>query len=67
MRVVVSRILGAIAVLWGGAILVRTYLVGGPVGTGAYRNGQIAALVLAVLLVLVGGYYLIKGNTSAKS
>jgi hypothetical protein len=62
-----KRILGAIGVLWGGAMLVRAYLGGGPVGSGAYRNGQIAALVFAALLLLLGGYYLIRGNTSAKS
>jgi hypothetical protein len=62
-----NRIFGAIGVLWGGAILVRTYFIGGPAGTGAYRNGQIAALVFAALLVLVGGYYLIRGNGRAKS
>lgn len=62
-----NRILGAIGVLWGGGLLVRAYLGGGPVGSGPFRNGQIAALAFAVLLVLVGGYYLIKGNRSAKS
>jgi hypothetical protein len=56
-----NRILGAIGVLWGGTVLIRAYVGGGPVGTGAYRTGQITALVFAVLLVLVGGYYLIKG------
>jgi hypothetical protein len=57
-----NRILGAIAVLWGAVALVRAYLGGGPIGTGAYRQGQIAALVFAALLVLVGGYYLFKGD-----
>jgi hypothetical protein len=62
-----NRIFGAIGLLWGGLLLVRAYLGGGPVGTGAYRAGQIAALVFAALLVVVGGYYLIKGNRSTKS
>jgi hypothetical protein len=61
------RILGAIGVLWGGVLLVRAYRGGGPVGSGAFRNGQIAALAFATLLVLVGGYYLIKGKRSARS
>lgn len=62
-----NRILGAIALLWGGWALLRTYLAGGPAGAGAYRDGQIAALVFAALLVLAGGYYLIKGNGRSKS
>jgi hypothetical protein len=62
-----NRIFGAIGVLWGGAVLTRFYFSGGLAGTGAYRNGQIAALVFAALLILIGGYYLIRGNRSAKS
>ncbi|MGP8032648.1 MAG: hypothetical protein ACLPQ6_00745 [Steroidobacteraceae bacterium] len=62
-----NRIFGAIGVLWGGAMLARAYFAGGPAGSGAYRNGQIAALVFAGLLVLIGGYYLLKGNGGAKS
>jgi hypothetical protein len=67
MRNRIIRILGAIGLLWGGALLLRAYLAGGPVGTGAYRDGQIAALVFAALLVLVGGYYLLKGGGRSKS
>jgi len=48
-------------------MLLRAYFGGGPVGTGAYRTGQIAALVFAALLVLVGSYYLIKGDGGRKS
>ena len=61
-----NRIFGGIGVLWGGAILVRALFVGGPQGTGAYRQGQTGALVFAALLVAVGAYYLIKGSGSAK-
>ena len=56
-----NRILGALGVLWGATILVRSYLRGGPLGSGPYLAGQIAALLLAALLVLVGAYYLVKG------
>lgn len=55
-----SRILGAIAVLWGGVVLFRAWRGGGPVGEGAYRNGQIAALVFAALLIAAGAYYLLR-------
>jgi hypothetical protein len=57
-----NRILGAIGVIWGGLMLVSALLRGGPQGSGAYAAGQTAGLVFAVLLVLVGSYYLIKGG-----
>jgi hypothetical protein len=62
-----NRIFGTIGLIWGATILVRAYLGGGPVGAGAYRQGQIAALVFAALLVIVGGYYLIRGDGSGQS
>jgi hypothetical protein len=62
-----NRVFGAIAVLWGGAILGKGYFSGGPVGSGAYRDGQIAAFIFAALLVLAGGYYLIKGRGRPRS
>jgi hypothetical protein len=57
-----NRIFGAIGVIWGGLMLVSAFLRGGPQGSGAYATGQNAALVFAVFLVLVGGYYLAKGG-----
>jgi hypothetical protein len=57
-----NRIFGAIGVIWGGLILVSAFLRGGPQGSGSYVAGQTAALVFAVLLVVVGGYYLVKGG-----
>ena len=59
-----NRIFGALGVLWGGAILIRSYLIGGPIGSGAFLAGQIVALLFAALLVLVGAYYLAKGSSS---
>jgi hypothetical protein len=38
---------------------------GGPQGSGAYHAGQTGALVFAALLVLVGGFYLLKGGKKA--
>jgi hypothetical protein len=57
-----NRIFGGIGVIWGGAILVRAFLIGGPQGTGSYAAGQMGGFVFAGLLVLVGGYYLVKGD-----
>jgi hypothetical protein len=59
-----NRILGAIGVLWGAGILVSALLRDGAQGSGAYAAGQTTALVFAVLLVAVGGYYLLKGRTN---
>ncbi len=61
-----NRISGAIGVVWGGLMLVSAFLRGGPQGSGAYATGQTAALAFAVLLVLVGGYYLTKGRGKTK-
>jgi hypothetical protein len=57
-----NRIFGAIGVTWGGLMLVSSFMRGGPQGSGAYAAGQTGALVFAVLLVMIGGYYLAKGS-----
>lgn len=57
-----NRIFGAIGVLWGGAILGRALLHGGPQDSGAYAAGHTAGVVFGALMLLVGGYYLIKGG-----
>ena len=63
-----NRILGAIGVLWGGFVLMGRLTVDHPVdGAGAYAAGQTAALIFAVLLLVVGLFYLIKGGGSART
>jgi hypothetical protein len=57
-----NRVFGAIGLIWGGLILVNGFMRGGPQGSGAYAAGQTGALVFAVLLVIVGGYYFLKGG-----
>ena len=57
-----NRIFGAIGVTWGGLMLISSFMRGGPQGSGAYAAGQTGALVFAVLLVVIGGYYLAKGG-----
>lgn len=57
-----NRIFGAIGVIWGGLMLVNFFMQGGPQGSGAYHAGQTGELVFAGLLVLVGGFYLLKGG-----
>jgi hypothetical protein len=59
-----NRIFGLIGVLWGGAMLISSFSQGGPQGAGAYAAGQNAALIFAVALVAVGGYYLLKGSAN---
>ena len=54
-------ILGAIGVVFGGAILLSGVL-NGVKGEGTYAQGQIAGLIFGVLLFGVGLYYLIKGR-----
>lgn len=62
-----NRIFGAIGVLWGGGTLLSRLLSGHWVnGSGAYRSGQMTAVVLAILLFVVGLYYLITGGAKSK-
>jgi hypothetical protein len=63
-----NPVLGAIGVLWGGLILLGR-LSGGGAGdgaAGAYGAGQSVGLVFAVLLLVVGLYYLVRGGGSAR-
>ena len=63
-----NRIFGAIGVLWGGFILLGRLAADRPVeGPGAYTAGQMAGLIFAVLLLIVGLLYLIKGGGSART
>jgi hypothetical protein len=57
-----NRIFGAIGVLWGAGILASGLLRGGPEGAGAYGAGQMAGLVFGLLLLVAGGYSLLKGS-----
>ena len=62
-----NRILGAIAVIWGSLILVGR-LGGGDLvdGAGAYAAGQMTGLVFAILMVVVGLYYLTRRRRSTR-
>jgi hypothetical protein len=60
-----NRIFGAIGVVWGGGILVSAFLRGGPTGSAAYQGGHTAGIFFGVLLLIVGGYYLIRGSKKA--
>jgi len=57
-----NRIFGSNWCSLGGAMLVSAFLRAAPEASGAYGTGQTAALVFAVLLVAVGGYYLVRGS-----
>ena len=54
-------IIGAVGVLWGGGVLLAWALRGAPVGGGAFGAGQVAGLVLGVLLLVAGLYFLGSG------
>jgi hypothetical protein len=56
-----NKILGAIGILWGGAILLRYFLNRGSAeGDAAYASGQKAAVVFGGLLFAVGVFYFLK-------
>jgi hypothetical protein len=54
-------ILGAIGVVWGGGVLLASWLRGGPSGQGAYGAGQVVGLIFGVLLLVAGAYALVTG------
>ena len=54
------RILGAIAVILGGSILISG-LMNGTAGEGTYAAGQIAGLLFGLALFGTGFYYLLRG------
>lgn len=57
-----NRILGAIGVIWGGAILLSGLLRGVPEGEGAYAQGRAVGFAFGALLFAVGLYFLFKGK-----
>lgn len=57
------RIVGAIALIWGGALLVSHLLGNSRIeGNGAYASGQYAALVFGGLLFAAGLYAVVTGG-----
>jgi Mn2+/Fe2+ NRAMP family transporter len=57
------RILGVIALIWGGALLLSRLLGYNRVeGVGAYAAGQYAGLIFGVLLFVAGLYAVITGG-----
>jgi len=55
-----NKIFGGIGVLWGGAIIVRWLTSGSEGGNSAYQAGQDGAVILGLLLLVAGVYYLVK-------
>jgi predicted transporter len=53
-------VFGAIGVLWGGLILIG-FMRMGLEADGASRAGQILAVILGLLMLIAGGYYLVTG------
>jgi hypothetical protein len=54
-------VFGAIGALWGGAILLRFLLEGGPRGQGSYAAGEWVGVVFGLLLLSAGLFYLVTG------
>jgi len=55
-----QRILSAIVLLWGSALLVKRAVVGAPSGSAAYQSGATAAYVVAGAMVVAGAYGLLR-------
>lgn len=63
-----GRILGAIAALWGAGILISNLLVDKsyPSDERTYNNREVIIILIGVLLILSGVFYLIKGTPKGK-
>lgn len=60
-----NRVVGLIGVLLGGAILLNRVLGWSAVpGGGAYGAGQVAGLGFAILVLIMGAYFLAKRPVS---
>jgi hypothetical protein len=55
-----NKIFGTIGILWGGGMLVSFFLRGAPLGNGAYAAGTIFGLLLGVVMLFAGIYYVRK-------
>jgi hypothetical protein len=62
----VIQIVSMLAVFWAGFVLGKAASDGFSFDQGAYSNGQKAAIVLAVIVILVAGRPLIKPRRRAK-
>jgi uncharacterized membrane protein HdeD (DUF308 family) len=56
-----NLISGVVGIVLGAFILLGSLLRGGPQGEGAYRAGQVTALLFGLLCLVAGIYYLVKG------
>jgi hypothetical protein len=61
----VTQIISMLAVLWGGFVLGKAAADGFEFESGSYGNGQKAAIVVAVIVILVVGRQLIKPRRRA--
>ncbi len=55
-----NKILGAVGVIWGGAILAKGLFGPAAAGSAAYQAGQSGALIFGGLLFVVGIYSFFK-------
>jgi hypothetical protein len=62
-----STAIAAVAVVWATLVLLRAVANGFDFNGGAYGNGQKAALVLAALVLVVGGRELLKARRRSPS
>jgi hypothetical protein len=57
-----NTVIAAVLVVWGALVLLRAAASGFSFNGGAYGAGQLTAVGLAVLVVIVGGRELLKAR-----
>lgn len=63
----VFRIVGVLAMLWGGSIVVSFFLRSAPIGTGAYSLGEYSGVAMGGILFLAGLYATITGGRKKRT
>lgn len=62
-----NRILGAIGIVWGGAVLANFVMRDESLAGGGKGVGQLTAVVLGAIMIGAGAYYLVLGDGGKRS
>jgi hypothetical protein len=55
-----NLVFGAIAAVWGTAVVVNGLLINQPEGSGSYQSGQVMGIVIGGVLAVFGVFTVVK-------